>query len=99
MRLGRQRRGGRRPGKIVLIDAGVAVVALADDLQQIHRQFERRQLRLLADVLGGDLIDGGAEVIVGAFGQLGLGGAEEGGVGSRMAAGIGVLQFQIRDAP
>ena len=34
MRLGRQRRRGRRPGKIVLINAGVAVVALADRLQQ-----------------------------------------------------------------
>ena len=80
-----------------MINAGVAVVALADHLEQIHRKLQRRQLRLLTDLLRGDLIDRGAEVVVRAFRQLRLGGAEEGGVGSRMAAGIGVLQLQIRD--
>ena len=60
-------------------------------------QFERRQLRVLADLLGGDLVDGGAEIVIGAFGPLGRGGAEEGGVGGGVRAGIGVLQFQIGD--
>ncbi len=99
MRLGRQRRRRRRPGEIVLIDAGVAVVALADRLEQVHRQLERRQLRLLADLLRGDLIDRGAEVVVGALGPLRLGRAQERGVRGRMRAGIGVLQLQVRDAP
>ena len=35
--LGRQRRRRRRPREIVLIDAGVAVVALADGREQVHR--------------------------------------------------------------
>ena len=47
MSLGRKRRGGRRPGEIVLVDAGIAVVALADRGEQIHGQLERRQPRLL----------------------------------------------------
>ena len=95
MSFGRQRRRRRRPGKIVLIDAGVTVVALAHRLDQIHRQFQRRQLRLLADLLGGDLIDRRSQVVVRAFRQLRLGGAQEGGVGGGVRAGIGVLQFQI----
>ena len=97
MRLGRQRRRRRRPREVVLIDAGVAVVALADRLEQIHRQLERRQLRLLADLLRGDLIDRGAEVVVGALGPLRLRRAEERGVRGRVRAGIGVLQLQVRD--
>ena len=52
---------------------------------------------LLADLFGGDLIDSRGEVIVGAFGQLGLGRAEESGVRSCMRAGVGVSQFQVRD--
>ena len=95
----RQRRRRRRPGEIVLIDAGIAVVALADDRQQIHRQLQRRQLRVAADLLGGDLIDRRAQVIIRAFGALGLGGAQERGVRGRMRAGIGVPQFQVRDRP
>ena len=44
MGLGRQRRGRGGPGKVVLIDAGVTIVALTDELEQIHRHFQRRQL-------------------------------------------------------
>ena len=95
MRLGRQRRRRRRPGEVVLIDAGVAVVALADDRQQVHRQFERRQLRLVADLLGGDLIDRRAEIVVGALGLLRLGGAQERGVGGGVRARIRVPQLQV----
>ena len=51
MRFGRQRRRRRRPRQVVLIDARVAVVALADRLEQVHRQLERRQQRLLSDLL------------------------------------------------
>ena len=95
MRLGRQRRRRRRPREVVLVDAGVAVVALADGLEQVHRQLERRQLRLLADLLRGDLIDRRAEVVVRALGPLRLRGAEERRVRGRVRAGVGVLQLQV----
>ena len=97
MGLGRQRRRRRRPREVVLIDAGVAVVALADGREQVHREFERRQLRLLADLLRGDLVDGRAEVVVRALGQLRPGRAQERAVGRRVRAGIGVAQLQVRD--
>ena len=95
--LGRQGRRRRRPRQIVLIDARVAVVALADRLEQVHRQLQRRQQRLVADLLRGNLIDGRSQVIVGAFGPLRPGGAEERGVGCRMRAGVGVPQLQVGD--
>ncbi len=88
---------GRRPRKIVLINARIAVIALADHLHQIHRQLQGRQLRRLTDVLSGDLIDRGSEVIIRALRQLRLGRAEEGGIGRGVAAGISVLQLQIRN--
>ena len=97
MRLARQRRRRRGPREIVLIDAGVAVVALAGDRQQIHGQFERGELRAPADLLGGDLIGGGSQVIVRAFREPGPGGAQECGVGGRVRAGIGVAQLQVAD--
>ncbi len=97
MGLSRKRRRRRRPREIVLIDARVAVVALTDRLEQIHRQLQRRQQRLVADLLRGNLIDRRAQVVVGAFGPFRLGRAEERGVGGRMRAGVGVLQLQVRD--
>ena len=85
--LGGKRRRRRRPGEIVLIRAGEAVIAIADRGQQIHAQLERRQRRVFADVLRGDLVDRRAELVIRAFGHLGLGGAEEGGIGGRVIAG------------
>ena len=61
MRLGRERRRRRRPGEAILIDARVAVVAHAGERVQVHRQLERRQLRVAADLLRGDLVDRRAE--------------------------------------
>ena len=92
-----QRRRRRRPREIVLVDARVAVVALADGLEQVHRQLQRRQQRLPADLLRGDLIDGGAEVVVGALGPLRFRRAQKRGVGSGVRPRIGVLQLQVRD--
>ena len=61
---------GRRPGERVHVDAGVAVVAVADHVVEIGGELQRRQRRVLAELLRGDLIDGGAQLVVGAFGQL-----------------------------
>ena len=97
MGLGRQRRRRRGPREVVLINAGVAVIALADGREQVHRHLERRQLRLLADLLRGDLVNGGPEIIVRALGQLRPGGAQERGVGRRVSPGIGVLQLEVGD--
>ena len=97
VRLGRKGRGRRRPREVVLIDARVAVVALTDHLEQVHRQLERRQQRLLAELLRRDLIDRRAEVVVRALGPLRFRGAQERGVGRGMRAGVGVLQLQVAD--
>lgn len=88
-------RGGRGPGKIILVNAGVAVVALAGGLEHVHREFERGELGGLADLLGGELVGGGGEAIVVALGVLGFGGAEEGGVGGGVRAGVGVTQLHV----
>ena len=40
MRFRRQRRCRRRPGKIILVNTGVAIVALAHHLHQVHRELE-----------------------------------------------------------
>src|SRR5437868_6589974 len=87
----------RRPGEVVLIDAGIAVVALSDDGKQVYRQLQRRELRVAADLLSGDLIDRCAEVIIGALGPFGFGSAQERGVGSRVRPWIRVPQLQVRD--
>src|SRR4029450_5859381 len=97
MRLRRKRRRRRRPGGGVLIDAGVTVVALADRLEQVHRHLERRQQCLLADLPGGNLVDGGGQVIGGALGPFRLGCAQERRVGRRVRARVRVLQLQIRN--
>ena len=93
VRFSRQRGRGRRPGEIVLISAGVAVVALTDHLEVVHGQFEGGQLGSLSNTLSRDLIDRRSQVVVGALRQLGFGGTQEGRVGGSVAAGVGVLQF------
>ena len=97
MGLSRKGRRWRRPREIVLVDARIAVVALTHHLEQIHRQLQRRQQCFLADLLRSDLIDRRAQVVVRALGPFRRGRAEEGGVGGRMGAGIGVLQLQVGD--
>ena len=67
VRFSRQRGRGRRPGEIVLISAGVAIVALTDHLEVVHGQLEGGQLGSLSDALGGDLIDRRSQVVVGAL--------------------------------
>ena len=62
--------GRRRPRQAVLIDTRISVVAYACERIQIHRQFERRQLRVAADLLRRNLIDRRAQVVVRALGVL-----------------------------
>ena len=97
MRFGRQRRRRRRPREIVLVDARVAVIALSDRLEEVHRHLQRRQQRLLSDLFRGNLIDGRAQIVVGAFGPLRLRRAEKRGVRRGVRARIRVLQLEVAD--
>ena len=92
-----QRGRRRRPREVVLVHAGVAVVALPDHFHQIHRQLERGQLRLLPHLLRGDLIDRRAEIVVAAFGPLRFGGAQERRIRRGVRAGIRVLQLHVAE--
>ena len=74
-----------------MVDTGVTVVADAGERVQVHRQLQRRQSRGLPYVPGGDLVDGGSEVIVRALRVLGEGRTEEARVRCVMGARIGVL--------
>ena len=86
----------RRPRERVHVHAVEAVVAVADDVVEVGRELERRQRRLLAELLRGDLIDRDAHLVVGAFGQLRLHAAQERAVRGRVIARrIGVLQLEV----
>ena len=58
------------PRHRIHVRAGVAVVACADDVVAVDRDFQRRQLRVAADLLGDHLIDRRAGPHVCAFGLL-----------------------------
>ena len=87
MRLGGQRSGGRRPRQVVLIDAGEAVIAVADRGEQVHGEFERGQSRFQPQLFRGDLIDRGAEFVIRTLGHLRLCRAQEARVGGGVIAG------------
>ena len=97
MRLGRKRGRRRRPGEAILIDAGVTVVAHAGERVQIHRELERGQLRLAAHLLGRDLVDCRAQIIIRALGVFGDRRAQKRRVGCVMRTRIGILQPHIGD--
>ena len=97
MRLRRKRRRRRRPGEAILIDARVTVVAHAGERVQIHRELERGQLRLAAHLLGRDLVDCRAQIIIRALGVFGGRRAQERRVGGVVRPRIGVLQPHIGD--
>ena len=87
--LHRQRRGWRAPRNRVHIGATEAYVARSHQPAEIlGRQFQRRQRRLLADLLRCDLIDGYAGVNVRAIGALGMNAVQENRGGSRMIAAV-----------
>ena len=96
---GRQRRGRRRPRQVVLVDAGEAVVAVADLRDQVGAELERRDRRAAADLLRGDLIDRDAELVVAAFGALRARAAQKRRAGRGMvAAGDGrVPHLEVGD--
>ena len=95
IRLGRQRRRGRRPRQVVLVGAGVAVVAVAHLGQQVRADLERRQRRVRADRARGNLIDRRPQLVVAALGALRLRAAQEGAVRRGVVAGgVGVAQLQ-----
>ena len=62
IRLRRHRRRRRPPRNVELICAGIAAVATAGVPHGVARQFERREPREMADVLGGDLVDRRADM-------------------------------------
>ena len=84
--LGRERRGGRAPGEVVLIDAGVVGVAGADVEHGVAGKFERTKRREQADLLRHDLVDGNAGMKIRAVGFLDAHAGEERGVGAGMVA-------------
>ena len=55
-----QRRRGRAPRDGVHVTAAITDVAIADEACILDAEFERRQRRILADFLRGNLIDGDA---------------------------------------
>ena len=87
MRLGGSGVVGDDQERQFLIDARVAVVAHAGERVQIHRELERRQLRLAADLLRRDLVDRRAEKVVRALGVFGERRAQESGVRGVVRAG------------
>ena len=96
--LGRQRRGRRRPRQIVLVRAGVAVVAVADLRDQVDAELQGRNGRVAPDGAGGDLVDRGAVLVVGALGPLRARAAEEAGVRRGVVPrGVGVLELEVRE--
>ena len=74
----RQGRGGRTPGKVVLIDTDIPAVAGAGVLHGVAGNLQRGEGRQMAHLLRRDLVDGDAGVEVGAQGFLDAHGGEEG---------------------
>ena len=66
----RQGRGRARPGQGVGIGAAIAAVAAAHQAGRLKPQFQRRDLGLVAELLGHQLIHRHAAGDVGAFGLL-----------------------------
>ena len=69
----RQRRGRRAPGQRAQHGAIPALLALADDVVILQTKLERGQLRLLAEFVGGELIDGNSQRAFAASGECRLG--------------------------
>src|SRR5207247_10405954 len=64
-------------GVIATVVATVARIAFAGDATLVAAQFQRRQARVFADFLGGDLVHGNTHLDVRAFGFARLTPGEE----------------------
>ena len=97
-----QRGGLAFPSQIELIGAGVAAVAVPGPAGFVAAQFQRRQAGELADVIGGDLVDGDPVADIGPGGFAGLHAGQEAGIGAgvvpaAIAVGAGLFVFQAGD--
>ena len=97
MRLARQRRRRRRPRQTVLIHARIPVVANPGQRIQIHRQLQRRYLRLPPHLRRRHLVHRNAGKVVGALRMLRRRRAQESRIRRVMRPRIRRLQPQIRD--
>ena len=88
---GAHRLRGGFPREVELVGAAVAGVAGAGALAAVATEFEGREARLLADLVGGDLIDGDAGLDVGAGGFARVDAGEETGRG----AGVGAAAIAV----
>ena len=85
-----------------MIGTGVAAVAVPGAAGFVAAEFQGGQAGELADVVGGDLVDGNAVADICASGLAGLDSGEEAGVGPGMVAasvpvGVGFGMFQPLD--
>ena len=99
--LHRQRRRRVAPRQRVGVGAAVAGLARADQLVRVEAQLERRQLRVLAERLRGDLVHRHAGADVGAFGLLRVHAGEERRRGAHVIAGalaVGRKRRLVRQA-
>ena len=101
VRLVRVRGGRGAPRDAVGVDAAIAVVAVADEVGLLHRQLERPQRRVAADVLRGDLVRRDAVANVGALGTAYDASRRRREIGVRVALGEPrgrILRRVLRDA-
>ena len=97
--LGRQRRSGRAPGHGVLVDAGIAAVAVAGPAVPFDAELQRGEPGAIAEPAGGDLVgrDAGPEVGPGGLPRLAAGQERRRGAGvvaAAVAVGPGLVAGQ-----
>ena len=89
IRLGRHRRGGRTPGEIVLIGAGIAGIARAGITAGVAGQFQRGKRRQMSHLAGDGLINRNSSTDVrGTFFHP--------HAGQKSAVGAGVIAAAVR---
>ena len=84
--LHRQRRGRRAPGDGVRVGAAIALIAGPEDLDRVDGELERRELGLVAESAGGNLIHRDAGPDVGTLGLLDVHAGQPGGRGPRVVS-------------
>ena len=79
--------GGAAPGDGIGVGATITGIAIAGQRGRFEADLERSQLGGLAELAGGDLVDGNAGVDVSALGFLGMHTRQPGGAGTRVVSG------------